>query len=290
MLDRHHSEIDIEQSISTEIRRSTAVKRTTARPTDDRRSSDVLRWTFAAAVAITTVIATASFVLSFATLWDLATRAGLPSNLSWLWPVIVDGTILQATISVIALAPIREERSARRFFWGVLAVAAVVSISSNALHAFITPSGSLPPALAAAIATVAPVSLLAATHGIAVLSRARSTRDGSTAGAAAPQRTFVTADVRRADRADPVDERDAHVDDFATELVLEPGEWPNWYDVALTMRDRGLTNRPREEIVEILRGKYEHDLSNRQIAKSIDVHHSTVGRVVAAANAVLRTD
>ncbi|OZF32572.1 DUF2637 domain-containing protein [Rhodococcus sp. 14-2483-1-2] len=131
----------------------------------------VLRATLVSAVVITTVIGIASFVLSFAALWDLATMAGVPRSLSWLWPVIVDGTILQATISVIALAQFEDQHSGRRFFWGVLITAALVSIGANAMHAFISDAGTLHPALSAAIATVAPVSLLAATHGLGILVR-----------------------------------------------------------------------------------------------------------------------
>lgn len=130
----------------------------------------VLRATLVSAVVITTVIGIASFVLSFAALWDLATMAGVPRNLSWLWPVIVDGTILQATISVIALAHV-DQHGGRRFFWAVLVIAAMVSVGANAMHAFISQAGTLHPALSAAIATVAPVSLLAATHGLGILVR-----------------------------------------------------------------------------------------------------------------------
>jgi hypothetical protein len=39
------------------------------------------------------------------------------------------------------------------------------------MHAFISDAGTLHPALSAAIATVAPVSLLAATHGLGILVR-----------------------------------------------------------------------------------------------------------------------
>ncbi len=136
----------------------------------------VLRATLVSAVVITAVIGIASFVLSFAALWELATMAGVPRNLSWLWPVIVDGTILQATISVIALAQFDDQRSGRRFFWTVLVIAALVSIGANAMHAFISEAGTLHPALSAAIATVAPVSLLAATHGLGILVRIPSSR------------------------------------------------------------------------------------------------------------------
>ena len=147
----------------------------------------VMRATLISAVVITTVIGIASFVLSFAALWDLATMAGVPRTLSWLWPVIVDGTILQATISVIALAHLDRHHSGRRFFWAVLIIAALVSIGANALHAFISQSGTLHPALSAAIATVAPVSLLAATHGLGILVRVPTVRMADTAPESAGQ-------------------------------------------------------------------------------------------------------
>lgn len=160
----------------------------------------VLRATLVSAVVITTVIGIASFVLSFAALWDLATMAGVPRSLSWLWPVIVDGTILQATISVIALAQFEDQRSGRRFFWGVLITAALVSIGANAMHAFISDAGTLHPALSAAIATVAPVSLLAATHGLGILVRVPAELP-KTAGIADEQP--VVDEVAFAPRAEP---------------------------------------------------------------------------------------
>lgn len=125
------------------------------------------RWT---AVAITGFILVTSFMLSFATLSDLAHRAGYPTRLAWLWPLTVDGTIVQATMAIVALAAYRGQGRNRQFFWAVLASAAAVSVGGNILHAVI---GTMPPILAAAISCVAPLSLLATTHGLAVLSRFR---------------------------------------------------------------------------------------------------------------------
>lgn len=175
----------------------------------------VLRATLVSAVVITTVIGIASFVLSFAALWDLATMAGVPRNLSWLWPVIVDGTILQATISVIALAQFKDQRGGRRFFWGVLVTAALVSIGANAMHAFISQTGTLHPALSAAIATVAPVSLLAATHGLGILVRIPSVPavERSAETVAAPRRRGERSELpdsttaRAVENPEPVEHR-----------------------------------------------------------------------------------
>jgi Protein of unknown function (DUF2637) len=131
----------------------------------------VTRWV---AVGITAGITGVSFVLSFATLCDLAGRAGYPPHLAWLWPLAVDGTMVQATTAIVVLASHPAQRRNRLFFWSVLAIAAAVSVSGNILHALIP--HALPAVLAAAIACVAPLSLLATTHGLAVLSRFQPSR------------------------------------------------------------------------------------------------------------------
>jgi hypothetical protein len=81
---------------------------------------NVTRWI---ALGITVGIGIASFVLSFATLVDLAHRAGYPAALAWLWPLAIDGTIVQATVAIVALAGYPTQSRHRKFFWSVLAVA-----------------------------------------------------------------------------------------------------------------------------------------------------------------------
>jgi hypothetical protein len=67
----------------------------------------------------------------------------------------------------------RGKRSAARFFWGWLIVATAMSVTGNVAHAVLhAPAGTL--ALAAGAALVPPVVLLAATHSVAVLVRARA--------------------------------------------------------------------------------------------------------------------
>ncbi|AVH21223.1 DUF2637 domain-containing protein [Nocardia cyriacigeorgica] len=119
--------------------------------------------------AVVTIIAVgvAAFVLSFASLRDLAILAHVPARWAWLFPVIVDGTIIQATVSALALAKSPE----RRWFTGVLVAGAVVSIAGNSLHA-VAAGQELPAWASALVAAIAPISLLADTHGLAVLFRA----------------------------------------------------------------------------------------------------------------------
>jgi hypothetical protein len=102
---------------------------------NDMSEQTAVRVTRAAAVMITVVIAVASFVLSFSSLWNLAARSAWLARLAWLWPVIVDSTIVLATMAIVALAGHHRQRGNRRFFWAVLCAAAVVSVSGNAVHA-----------------------------------------------------------------------------------------------------------------------------------------------------------
>ncbi|OLO48174.1 hypothetical protein BKH31_02800 [Actinomyces oris] len=109
-------------------------------------------------VAGTALLAIGGFVLSFAALRDLAVRVGMPADLGWIWPLLIDGMIIEATLAVVALA----QRGSRAvwYAWFLLAVGAVVSVGSNGVHAMITGHGWA----GAAAASVPPVVLLATTH------------------------------------------------------------------------------------------------------------------------------
>ncbi|WP_405150344.1 DUF2637 domain-containing protein [Nocardia salmonicida] len=143
--------------------------------TADQQPKSV-RWARWSAVLIVLVIGGAAFVLSFAALRDLAVRAHTPTHLAWLFPVIVDGTIIQATIAVLALADSPE----RTFFTRVLIAGATVSIGGNVAHALVSGHGEL----AAILAVIAPAALLLDTHGLAVLLRSRNTPPAEPAASA----------------------------------------------------------------------------------------------------------
>lgn len=124
-----------------------------------------------ASLAITIAIAAASFALSFSTLRDLALHAGYSSSLAWVWPLTIDATIVQSTSAIVTLAGYSTQAKHRRFFWCVLAAAATTSVAGNVLHALLP--HDLPPVVAAVIAAIPPLSLLATTHGLAVLVKFR---------------------------------------------------------------------------------------------------------------------
>ncbi|MEU5407415.1 DUF2637 domain-containing protein [Nocardia asteroides] len=57
-----------------------------------------------AATALTVVIAGGAFWLSFTALRTLAITAGVPVAEAWLWPLIVEGTMTQSSITLLTLA------------------------------------------------------------------------------------------------------------------------------------------------------------------------------------------
>ncbi|MAP64366.1 MAG: excisionase [Microbacterium sp.] len=109
-----------------------------------------------------TAIAAGAFWLSFTALADLAGRAGIPVSQAWVWPSIVDGMIVVATVSVMAL-----ESHGRRvtwFPWALLFAGAVVSVAGNSVHAALFGDADVPLPIRIAIAAVPPLVLLASTH------------------------------------------------------------------------------------------------------------------------------
>ena len=121
-------------------------------------------WT---AVAGTVFIAAAAFWLSFTALADLARRSGLEKSQAWAWPLIVDGIIVVATVSVVALAGQR----AAWYPWLLLMAGAAVSVTANAIHAVVAADADVSAALAGSVAAIPPLVLLAITHLTVVLTR-----------------------------------------------------------------------------------------------------------------------
>lgn len=176
------------------------------------RSGWLMRSARVAAVVIVVGVGVAAFVLSFETLRDLAELAGVGETHSWLFPLIIDGTIIQATVSVMVLSGHHKER---RWFTWVLAVSALVSVAGNSLHAF-TDGQQLPNWVAAVIAAIAPVALLVDTHGGVMLFRAA-------------QRTFSETPVPQAvsepeSEPEPVPEDDT--DPVVSAAPIEPEPTP----------------------------------------------------------------
>lgn len=167
-----------------------------------RASSPVLAWTVAAGVV---VLAGSSFALSFSALAELAVASGVPEHLAFLWPVIVDGFIVVATLAAFSFSA-RPGR-VQLYPWMALGVFAVVSVAGNALHVQTLAPGVVVVAdwIAVTVASVPPVALLIASHLLVVMISGRP--ESHESGSALDMRPADAAGwARRAEEAFPTED------------------------------------------------------------------------------------
>ena len=167
-------------------------------PAMTRSSVDGVRLAMVTAVIGTVFIAAGAFWLSFTSLSDLARRSGLDPAQAWVWPLIVDGIIVVATVAAVALA-----RSRVAWYpWALLIAGAAISVTANAIHAIVAEGTDVPLVLAASVSAVPPLVLLSITHLTSVLMRhevgrtiAPAAEQAITEASAAPAATEFNATV-----------------------------------------------------------------------------------------------
>ncbi|OZC63640.1 hypothetical protein CH306_26030 [Rhodococcus sp. 15-725-2-2b] len=179
-------------------------------------------------IALTVGIAASSFWLSFAALRELAIMAGTDPGRAWVLPVVLDGAIVATTVIALALSHHTDARTVRgrTFVLGMLAVAAGASILGNAYHATSTPN-TVPPVVAAAIATVAPIFLLGMTEVLAVILRAPRRREEVLAESQ-PQQLHPYLDRLNAEASSPMTHSSGGLDPAIWKTVLVYLQHPEW--------------------------------------------------------------
>lgn len=209
------------------------------------------------AITGTVFIAVGAFWLSFTSLADLARRSGIASGQAWAWPLIVDGIIVVATVAVVALAG---QRRPTWYPWTLLAAGAIVSVTANAIHAVIAADTDVPSVLAASVAAVPPLVLLAITHLTVILTRPHPQETHSSeAPTPIEGLAFESTQPFTDSAAHPTENRPS-----GTEVELPPSPKAT---VPVGAR-RLIASRLRED----------EGWSNKQIARHLGVHPSTVGR------------
>jgi hypothetical protein len=143
-------------------------------------TSKTLRWATGAAIFGSLALTAGGFKLSFDSLSALARMAGIGANDSWIWPVIIDGLIVVATLAILALAG--HGRRALVYPWTLLFCGAAASVAANAEHARLTHLAGVSGAVAMTIAAAPPIVMLASTH-LAVALVQRAARGASAARA-----------------------------------------------------------------------------------------------------------
>ncbi len=223
------------------------------------------------AVFVACALACSCFALSFSALWDVSTRVGWPRSLSWLGPVIVDGTILQCTVALVATTDTHQRRE-RAFFWGLLTLAAAASIGGNALHA-VLPPGRLEPLLAAGIATIPAAFLLLSTHALVVI-LGKGDLDDSWGPAPHAEQFPAQVNAVAQEAADVTEPPSNSYVDAVSPFI------PSAHEI----RDRCRITTDSVKVAIVLHSLVTRpQLSDRTIAKQANVSHGTVSRIRAAA-------
>jgi Protein of unknown function (DUF2637) len=112
------------------------------------------RWTYRVSAAGVLVLAAAAFTLSYDALHQLALDSRVRPSLAWLWPVVIDGTIVVALLTVLAA-----KRAAVRagYPWALAGLFSAASVAFNIAHAPDRPVARL-------VFAMAPVALVLTTH------------------------------------------------------------------------------------------------------------------------------
>jgi hypothetical protein len=112
------------------------------------------RWTYRISATGVLVLAGAAFTLSYDALHQLALDSRVRPALAWLWPVVIDGTIVVALLTVLAA-----NRAATRtgYPWLLAGLFSAASVAFNIAHAPDRPVAQL-------VFAMAPIALVLTTH------------------------------------------------------------------------------------------------------------------------------
>jgi Protein of unknown function (DUF2637) len=112
------------------------------------------RWTYRGSAAGVIVLAAAAFTLSYDALHQLALDSRVRPALAWLWPVVIDGTIVVTLLTVLAA-----KRAVARasYPWTLAGLFSAASVAFNIAHAPDRPVAQL-------VFAMAPIALVLTTH------------------------------------------------------------------------------------------------------------------------------
>jgi Protein of unknown function (DUF2637) len=135
------------------------------------------RWTYQSSAAGVIVLAAAAFTLSYDALHQLALDSQVRPSLAWLWPVVIDGTIVVALLTVLAAKRVATRAG---YPWTLAGLFSAASVAFNIAHAPDQPVAQL-------VFAMAPIALVLTTHLLMQQVGWRRATPGSTAPRAEQQ-------------------------------------------------------------------------------------------------------
>ncbi|MGH7882273.1 MAG: DUF2637 domain-containing protein [Candidatus Dormibacteraceae bacterium] len=117
------------------------------------------------------LVTVAGWALSYDALWSGALGIGIRPQLAWIYPLVVDGVVATCYVATFALRT--ESLRIRVYVWGVLLWAVALSVTGNALHAWLDRGHLAVPLLLAIPGSAVPAfSLALVIHVHVILARA----------------------------------------------------------------------------------------------------------------------
>lgn len=203
------------------------------------------------ALVMTLALAACAFVLSFDALRDLAVALGMPASRAWLWPVAIDVSIANSTLSLLSLSPPRS-----------LSVTGVSDDASS--RSFASPAGSSPASGRAGAESVAPRPSR---------TRQKGQRAGADHSVAPPPALVPHAD---APQMGHVERPLAAVAAAAPKDAMDLRRWRVAADELV--RD-GVTSKDPAIVAAVLADDAA-GTAPTTIGRRHNLHHSTVGRIL----------
>jgi hypothetical protein len=208
------------------------------------------------ALAMTFALAGCAFVLSFDALRDLAVALGIPPDRAWLWPVAIDVSIANSTLALLSLAPRRAG-------------------PDGADHC--DDAGRHPPAKPAQRSATSSRRDASTPAPGRNAGSARTTRSAQPRGAPQPTSATVTEPGSAQSAERPL----AAVPDVAV-APADSAALVRWRPAADALVRNGVTSKDPATVAAVL-AEHAAGTPPSRIGRRLDMHHSTVGRILAGA-------
>ncbi len=246
-------------------------------PYTDNRIVTRIFWVVVIAVAL---IALGAFALSFTALYDLAVKNSVPAHLGWIWPLIVD---LSMVIYTAAILVAQVQQRGARLPIALTGFYALVTVTGNLLHAPATLLGWF-------VAALPPLSLILGSEILRTMGHHLILRQTTVSGLAELQSRIKHQQAKLEQLDNQVEQAVAKLKSLqqATNDRIHSQKPANGGFIPGDLEALQEANKTRQAQIETRRIQVmrflEEDLSTSEIADRLNVSSATIRRDRAALN------